>query len=129
MQSLEFAKKHGVQIKFHGRNKNEASHYCGQCEVIYLFIFIHVKLFLNIIYHFILQEEVFNILYIREQEKKHVVHCMSCARKQSPNLQGFICLEEYKLNELTQVYDSFQKAPVQQSISFMPPPQNIQPVS
>lgn len=51
--------------------------------------------------------EVFNILFIREQEKRHVVHCMSCARKQSPSLQGFVCLEEYRLSELTQVYDSF----------------------
>lgn len=51
--------------------------------------------------------EVFNILFIREQEKRHVVHCMSCARKQSPSLQGFVCLEEYRLTELTQVYDSF----------------------
>lgn len=51
--------------------------------------------------------EVFNILFIREQEKRHVVHCMGCARKQQPSLQGFVCLEEYKLNELMQVYDAF----------------------
>lgn len=53
------------------------------------------------------QLEVFNILFIREQEKRHVVHCMGCARKQQPTLQGFVCLEEYKLSELVQVYDSF----------------------
>jgi lysine-specific demethylase 6A len=29
----EFVKSKGLEIKFHGRNKNEASHYCGQCEV------------------------------------------------------------------------------------------------
>jgi lysine-specific demethylase 6A len=29
----EFVKSKGIEIKFHGRNKNEASHYCGQCEV------------------------------------------------------------------------------------------------
>ncbi|XP_066247383.1 lysine-specific demethylase 6A isoform X1 [Euwallacea similis] len=81
---LEFVKDKGVEVKFHGRGKNEASHYCGQCEI-----------------------EVFNILFIREQEKRHVVHCMDCARKQSPNLEGFVCLEEYKSQELCDVYNSF----------------------
>lgn len=50
---------------------------------------------------------MFNILFIREQEKRHVVHCMSCARKQAPNLQGFVCLEEYRLNELVDIFDKF----------------------
>jgi histone demethylase len=85
---LEFVKHKGVDVKFHGRGKNEASHYCGQCEI-----------------------EVFNILFIREQEKRHVVHCMECARKQSPNLEGFVCLEEYKMEELTEVYDNFTLYP------------------
>lgn len=55
----------------------------------------------------VIQIEVFNILFIREQEKRHVVHCMGCARKQSPTLQGFVCLEEYRTSELNQVYDQF----------------------
>uniref|UniRef100_A0A1I8Q3Y6 JmjC domain-containing protein n=1 Tax=Stomoxys calcitrans TaxID=35570 RepID=A0A1I8Q3Y6_STOCA len=84
MHTLEYVKSKGVLVRFHGRGKNEASHYCGQCEV-----------------------EVFNILFIREQEKRHVVHCMTCARKQSPNLQGIVCLEEYRLTELCQIYDAF----------------------
>ncbi|XP_055635786.1 lysine-specific demethylase 6A isoform X2 [Toxorhynchites rutilus septentrionalis] len=90
MQILEYVKSKGIEVRFHGRGKNEASHYCGQCEV-----------------------EVFNILFIREQEKRHVVHCMGCARKQAPSLQGFVCLEEYKMAELMQVYDAFllQTAP------------------
>ncbi|XP_018332991.1 lysine-specific demethylase 6A isoform X2 [Agrilus planipennis] len=81
---LEFVRHKGVEVKFHGRGKNEASHYCGQCEI-----------------------EVFNILFIREQEKRHVVHCLDCARKQSSNLEGFVCLEEYKMEELMDVYDNF----------------------
>ncbi|EDS26865.1 uty-prov protein [Culex quinquefasciatus] len=84
MQILEYVKSKGIEVRFHGRGKNEASHYCGQCEV-----------------------EVFNILFIREQEKRHVVHCMGCARKQAPTLQGFVCLEEYKMAELMQIYDAF----------------------
>lgn len=53
---------------------------------------------------------MFNILFIREQEKRHVVHCLSCARKQAPNLQGFVCLEEYRLKELVELYDKFTLA-------------------
>ncbi|XP_058449727.1 histone demethylase UTY isoform X2 [Malaya genurostris] len=96
MQVLEYVKTKGIEVRFHGRGKNEASHYCGQCEV-----------------------EVFNILFIREQEKRHVVHCMGCARKQAPSLQGFVCLEEYKLAELMQVYDAF--------VLHSAPPPPIQP--
>lgn len=36
-----------------------------------------------------------------------MVHCLSCARKQSPNLQGFVCLEEYRFKELMDIYDKF----------------------
>ncbi|KAJ1526724.1 hypothetical protein ONE63_008304 [Megalurothrips usitatus] len=86
---LEFVKSKGVEVRFHGRGKNEASHYCGQCEV-----------------------EVFNVLFIREQEKRHVVHCVDCARKQSPSLEGFVCLEEYSMQDLCAVYDQFKLAPV-----------------
>ncbi|KAK6618017.1 hypothetical protein RUM44_002459 [Polyplax serrata] len=86
---LDIVKSKGVEIRFHGRGKNEASHYCGQCEV-----------------------EVFNILFIREQEKRHVVHCMECARKQAPGFEGFVTLEEYKMSDLCQVFDNFQLHPV-----------------
>ena len=92
---LEFVKSKGVEVRFHGRGKNEASHYCGQCEV-----------------------EVFNILFVREQEKRHVVHCMDCARKQSQSLEGFVCLEEYSMSDLCNVYDQFKLAPVQQAQSI-----------
>ncbi|KAM7354289.1 utx histone demethylase isoform 2-T7 [Cochliomyia hominivorax] len=84
MHTLEYVKSKGVLVRFHGRGKNEASHYCGQCEV-----------------------EVFDVLFVREQEKRHVVHCMACARKLAPTLQGIVCLEEYRLSELCQIYDAF----------------------
>jgi lysine-specific demethylase 6A len=35
MQILDCVKSKGIEVKFHGRAKNEASHYCGVCEVIY----------------------------------------------------------------------------------------------
>ena len=34
--TLEYVKSRSVEVRFHGRGKNEASHYCGQCEVNYL---------------------------------------------------------------------------------------------
>lgn len=61
------------------------------------------------------------MLFIREQEKRHVVHCLSCARKQAPNLQGFVCLEEYRLKELTDIYDKFVLS------KPLPPPSPIVP--
>lgn len=33
MSTLEYVKAKSVEVRFHGRGKNEASHYCGQCEV------------------------------------------------------------------------------------------------
>lgn len=50
---------------------------------------------------------MFNILLVNEQENRHVVHCIGCARKHSPTLQGFVCLKEYRLSELSQIYDAF----------------------
>uniref|UniRef100_A0A0K8W542 Lysine-specific demethylase 6A n=5 Tax=Bactrocera latifrons TaxID=174628 RepID=A0A0K8W542_BACLA len=102
VHTLEYVKSKGVEVRFHGRGKNEASHYCGQCEV-----------------------EVFNILFIREQEKRHVVHCMACARKLSPNLQGIVCLEEYRLSELLQIYDAFALYKVPQTLPQSPNSSNI----
>lgn len=32
---------------------------------------------------------------------------MDCARKQSPSLEGFVCLEEYRMRDLMEVYDGF----------------------
>lgn len=81
---MEYLKCLGLEVKFHGRGKNEASHYCVNCEV-----------------------EVFNILFVKEQDKKHVVHCQDCARKASHRLEGFIMLEEYKMEELIEIYDNF----------------------
>lgn len=101
---IEFVKSKGIEIRFHGRGKNEASHYCGQCEVRQNLINYLLQLTNFCIF---VQLEVFNILFIREQEKRHVVHCLDCARKQSPNLDGFVCLEEYKIEELMEVFDNF----------------------
>jgi histone demethylase len=52
------------------------------------------------------------MLFIKEQEKKHVVHCLHCSRRHSPNLEGFVCLEEYHLEDLIETYDAFVLHPV-----------------
>ena len=36
--------------------------------------------------------QVFNIFFIKGNEKKHVVHCLRCARLASKDLSGWICL-------------------------------------
>ena len=59
------------------------------------------------IFHYLLQVEVFNILYTTEKDKKYEVHCQDCARKASANFEGFVILEQYKLEELMKIYDDF----------------------
>ena len=54
---------------------------------------------------------MFGVLFIREQEAKHVVHCLDCARRPHPDLKGFVCLEEYHMKELKEVYNNFKLAP------------------
>lgn len=107
-KTLEFVASKNIQRTYHGRGKNEASHYCGTCEVGFnRNIVASITFGKGITSLFMLQLEVFHVLFVREQGKSYVVHCCDCARKQSPNLEGFVCLEEYKLEELIRVYDNF----------------------
>jgi histone demethylase len=87
VQSLNFVRSKGCKVRFHGHTKNESAHYCGICE-----------------------EEVFDVLLIRDCEKRHVVHCLRCVK--SPNLagkdlNGVIALVQYPLKDLLEVYDNF----------------------
>ena len=84
LQVQAFVRSKRVAIRFHGRRKNEPAHYCGQCD-----------------------EEVFNNLFVKENEKKHVVHCLKCSLAIDPDLKGMICLEEYTEDELFRIYDEF----------------------
>ena len=54
-----------------------------------------------------MQIEVFDILFVKEMDKKHVVHCLNCARKITDSLSNFVILEEYEKNELLEIYDKF----------------------
>ncbi|CAB3239765.1 unnamed protein product [Arctia plantaginis] len=82
--TLGAVRARNVPVRFHGRARGEASHYCGACE-----------------------REVWHALLVREHERRHVVHCLACARRASPSLAGFLCLEEHHMDELAQVYDAF----------------------
>ena len=54
------------------------------------------------------QVEVFNLLFVAEVEKKHVVHCLDCGRKMSLKFANFTILNQYKMEELMLLYDNFQ---------------------
>ncbi|XP_034833580.2 lysine-specific demethylase 6A [Maniola hyperantus] len=82
--TLAAVRARGVPVRFHGRARGEASHYCGACE-----------------------REVWHALLVREHERRHVVHCLACARRAEPALAGFLCLEEHHVEELAQVFDAF----------------------
>lgn len=88
----------------------------GFCIILLLHVFRDYSIGLNSVTflndYCLFQVEVFNILFIREQEKRHVVHCMDCARKQAPGLEGFVCLEEYRMQELCDVFNNFVMHPV-----------------
>lgn len=55
----------------------------------------------------LLQVEVFNILFVKEIDKKHMVHCIECALKLSKTLKNIVVLEEYTKEELHRIYDNF----------------------
>ncbi|XP_030613490.1 lysine-specific demethylase 6A isoform X1 [Archocentrus centrarchus] len=80
----------GKELVWHGRTQNEPAHYCSICEV-----------------------EVFDLLFVTTESnsrKTYVVHCQDCARRGSANLDNFVVLEQYKIEDLMQVYDQFTLA-------------------
>ena len=58
----------------------------------------------------LLQVEVFDILFVLEQDKKFIVHCQDCARKIHPRLEGFVILKQYHTSQLCEIFDRFQLA-------------------
>ena len=54
--------------------------------------------------------EVFNILFVTSEtggRNTYLVHCEGCARRRSGALHGVVVLEQYKTEELMQIYDGF----------------------
>lgn len=50
---------------------------------------------------------MFNLLFVKKIDNKHVVHCLDCARKTSATLEDISVLEEYKMDDLMNIYDNF----------------------
>lgn len=73
-----------IEIKWHGKTEHEAAHYCVSCEF-----------------------EVFNILFVKNIDKKLVVHCAKCAIETSSILENFVVLQEYDLYNLQDIYTNF----------------------
>ncbi|KAM4537699.1 lysine-specific demethylase 6A-like isoform 1-T1 [Fundulus diaphanus] len=81
----------GKETVLKPRTRDEPAHYCTICEV-----------------------EVFNLLFVRREHlsnKQCLVHCQDCARKGSARLDDFMVLEQYRMEDLMQVYDHFTLAP------------------
>ncbi|TFJ96662.1 putative sulfate transporter 3.3 [Platysternon megacephalum] len=77
----------GKKIAYQGRVKDEPAYYCNECDV-----------------------EVFNVLFVTSEngsKNTYLVHCEDCARQRSAALHGVVVLEQYKTEELMQIYDSF----------------------
>ncbi|KAK7882329.1 hypothetical protein WMY93_028503 [Mugilogobius chulae] len=62
----------------------------------------------DLVWHGRTQNEPAHYCSICEQQQKtYVVHCQDCARRGSTNLDNFVVLEQYKMEDLMQVYDQF----------------------
>ncbi|XP_076857588.1 lysine-specific demethylase 6A-like isoform X2 [Brachyhypopomus gauderio] len=80
----------GRELVWHGRSRDEPAHYCSVCEV-----------------------EVYNLLFVTSESSSgqtYVVQCHDCARRVSPNLDAFVVLQQFKMEDLMQVYDHFTLA-------------------
>ncbi|CAN9509460.1 unnamed protein product [Ophioblennius macclurei] len=80
----------GKKISYQSRVKDEPAYYCNECDV-----------------------EVFDLLFVTSENnsrKTYVVHCEDCARQRSPNLNNVVVLEQYRIEELMNAYDSFNLA-------------------
>merc|ERR1711997_1076697 len=83
--TVETVKSKNKTLSYQTRQRNELARFCGLCE-----------------------NEVFAILFVREENGKPMIHCLGCASRKMSDLRGFVCLEECRLKELMEVYDSFR---------------------
>ncbi|XP_060887440.1 lysine-specific demethylase 6B [Labrus mixtus] len=80
----------GKKPSYQSRVKDEPAYYCNECDV-----------------------EVFNLLFVTSENnsrKTYVVHCEDCARQRNPNMNNVVVLEQYRMEELMNIYDSFSLA-------------------
>ena len=68
--------------------------------------------------------EVFNILFVTSEtggRNTYLVHCEGCARRRSGALHGVVVLEQYKTEELMQIYDGFTPVRGHPGVGDTPP--------
>ncbi|CAF4337562.1 unnamed protein product [Rotaria socialis] len=87
---LEEAFGDNIPIRKQLRATNEPVHYCITCEC-----------------------EVFNILFVTELDRKHVVRCLDCALLHNKQLENIVVLYQFILDDLKTIYEQFQ-------LCFMP---------
>ncbi|KAL0191897.1 hypothetical protein M9458_014595, partial [Cirrhinus mrigala] len=87
----------GKETIWHRRSRDEPAHYCSICEV-------SDRRDCGIPGP---SRRVVEIPFLSStfSSKSYVVHCQDCARKGSNDLDGFVVLEQYRMEDLMQVYD------------------------
>lgn len=103
----------GKKICYQSRVKDEPAYYCNECDVSIAGAAV-VRCLLDVEGLIIasppLQVEVFNLLLVTSESnsrKLYVVHCEDCARQRNPSLTNVVVLEQYRMEELMNIYDSF----------------------
>jgi len=74
-----------IDIRKQLRTPNEPAHYCITCDC-----------------------EVFNLLFVTEIDRKHVVRCLDCALENDKQLENVVVLNQFTLDDLKTIYDQFQ---------------------
>jgi lysine-specific demethylase 6A len=74
-----------ISLRKQLRTIDEPAHYCFTCEC-----------------------EVFNLLFVSEVDRKHVVRCLHCALDIDPEFEQVFVLYQFPLHDLQAVYDEFQ---------------------
>jgi histone demethylase len=74
-----------VEVRKQLRTVHEPAHYCVTCDY-----------------------EVFDILFVTEIDRKHVVRCLDCALQNDKQLENVVVLYQFTLDDLRTIYDQFQ---------------------
>lgn len=103
----------GKKICYQSRVKDEPAYYCNECDVrtpgrLPCPHSPPHSLFVSPLPS--VQVEVFDLLFVTGENggrKLYVVHCEDCARRRDPGLADVVVLEQYRVEELMSIYDSF----------------------
>ncbi|GMT04719.1 hypothetical protein PENTCL1PPCAC_26893 [Pristionchus entomophagus] len=83
---VDWAERHNIHVKYQPRMHDEHSHYCCLCQV-----------------------EVFNLLFVKEEEKAkgtYGVWCVDCARR--GNIMDYSVLQQINFVDLNEIFNKFQ---------------------